>query len=312
MEKLIKVDSSKIVKVFGVYDSNLKLIQSEFLTTITYRDDTIFIKGESEQVKSVFNIFKEIIYVLKDKNKITLNDVKSLIMIIKSESNNNKNISNGFGSFIYSGKAGPVIPRSNGQLKCIQAIDSNDLIFITGPAGTGKTFLSIVYAMSFFKKQKFEKIILCRPAVEAGENLGFLPGDLKEKIDPYLTPLYDSLEKIIPKETLNSLLSDKKIEIMPLAYMRGRTLENCFLILDEAQNTTNMQMKMFLTRLGVGSKAVITGDTTQIDLKNKTDSGLDKALEILKNIKGIGFVKMDDTDIMRHQLVKKIVKAYTK
>ena len=142
--------------------------------------------------------------------------------------------------------------------------------------------------------------------------MGFLPGDLKEKIDPYLAPLYDSLEKIIPKDNLNSLLSDKKIEIMPLAYMRGRTLENCFLILDEAQNTTNMQMKMFLTRLGVGSKAVITGDTTQIDLKNKTDSGLDKALEILKNIKGIGFVKMDDMDIMRHQLVKKIVKAYTK
>ena len=142
--------------------------------------------------------------------------------------------------------------------------------------------------------------------------MGFLPGDLKEKIDPYLTPLYDSLEKIIPKDNLNSLLSDKKIEIMPLAYMRGRTLENCFLILDEAQNTTNMQMKMFLTRLGVGSKAVITGDTTQIDLKNKTDSGLDKAMEILKNIKGIGFVKMDDMDIMRHKLVKKIVKAYTK
>ena len=312
MEKLIKVDSSKIVKVFGVSDSNLKLIQSEFLTTITYRDDTIFIRGESEQVKSVFNTFKEIIYVLKNKNTITLNDVKSLIMIIKSESNNDKNISNRFGSFIYNGKAGPVVPRSNGQLKCIKAIDSNDLIFITGPAGTGKTFLSIVYAMSFFKKQKFEKIILCRPAVEAGENLGFLPGDLKEKIDPYLAPLYDSLEKIIPKENLNSLLSDKKIEIMPLAYMRGRTLENCFLILDEAQNTTNMQMKMFLTRLGVGSKAVITGDTTQIDLKNKTDSGLDKAMEILKNIKGIGFVKMDDMDIMRHKLVKKIVKAYTK
>ena len=312
MEKLIKVDSSKIVKVFGVSDSNLKLIQSEFLTTITYRDDTIFIRGESEQVKSVFNTFKEIIYILNNKNTITLNDVKSIIMIMKLESNNDNSISNGFGSFIYNGKAGPVIPRSDGQLKCIKAIDSNDLTFITGPAGTGKTFLSIVYAMSFFKKQKFEKITLCRPAVEAGENLGFLPGDLKEKIDPYLAPLYDSLEKIIPKKNLNSLLSDKKIEIMPLAYMRGRTLENCFLILDEAQNTTNMQMKMFLTRLGVGSKAVITGDTTQIDLKNKTDSGLDKAMEILKNIKGIGFVKMDDMDIMRHQLVKKIVKAYTK
>ena len=312
MEKLIKLNSSKIVKVFGASDSNLKLIQSEFLTTITYRDDTIFIRGESEQVKSVFNTFKEIIYVLKNKNTITLNDVKSLIMIIKSESNNDKSMSNGFGMCIYYGKAGPVIPRSDGQLKCIKSIDSNDLTFITGPAGTGKTFLSIAYAMSFFKKQKFEKIILCRPAVEAGENLGFLPGDLKEKIDPYLAPLYDSLEKIIPKENLNSLLSDKKIEIMPLAYMRGRTLENCFLILDEAQNTTNMQMKMFLTRLGVGSKAVITGDTTQIDLKNKTDSGLDKAMEILKNIKGIGFVKMDDMDIMRHQLVKKIVKAYIK
>ena len=312
MEKLIKVDSSKIVKVFGVSDSNLKLIQSEFLTTITYRDDTIFIRGESEQVKSVFNTFKEIIYILNNKNTITLNDVKSIIMIMKLESNNENSISNGFGSFIYNGKAGPVIPRSDGQLKCIKAIDSNDLTFITGPAGTGKTFLSIVYAMSFFKKQKFEKITLCRPAVEAGENLGFLPGDLKEKIDPYLAPLYDSLEKIIPKENLNSLLSDKKIEIMPLAYMRGRTLENCFLILDEAQNTTNMQMKMFLTRLGVGSKAVITGDTTQIDLKNKTDSGLDQALDILKNIKGIGFVKVDGMDIMRHQLVKKIVKAYIK
>ena len=312
MEKLIKVNSSKIVKIFGVSDSNLKLIQSEFLITIIYKNDTIFIRGESQEVEDVFNIFKEIICVLKNKNTITFNDVRSLIMIIKSKSNDDKNFLNGFDSVIFNGKSGPVIPRSDGQLKCIKAIDSNDLIFITGPAGTGKTFLSIVYAMSVFVKQKVEKIILCRPAVEAGENLGFLPGDLKEKIDPYLTPLYDSLEKIIPKNNLRSLLSDKKIEIMPLAYMRGRTFENCFLILDEAQNTTNLQMKMFLTRLGIGSKAVITGDTTQVDLKNKTDSGLDQALEILKNIKGIGVVKMKNKDIMRHQLVKEIVKAYAK
>ena len=213
---------------------------------------------------------------------------------------------------IMFGSKGAICARTKGQKDYYNIVKRNDVTFSIGPAGTGKTFMAVAFAVSALTSKEVDRIVLCRPAVEAGENLGFLPGDLKEKIDPYLAPLYDSLEKIIPKENLNSLLSDKKIEIMPLAYMRGRTLEDCFLILDEAQNTTNMQMKMFLTRLGVGSKAVITGDTTQIDLKNKTDSGLDKAMEILKNINGIGFVKMDDMDIMRHQLVKKIVKAYTK
>jgi phosphate starvation-inducible PhoH-like protein len=187
---------------------------------------------------------------------------------------------------------------------------NNDIVFGIGPAGTGKTFLSMAFALSSLEKKEVERIILCRPAVEAGENLGFLPGDLKEKVDPYLSPLYDALDAMLPKNKLAVLIENKRIEIVPLAYMRGRTLDDAFMILDEAQNSTIMQMKMFLTRLGIGSKAIINGDVTQIDLDANKHSGLIQATKILNNVAGIGFTYFDDSDIVRHPLVRKIIGAY--
>ena len=194
----------------------------------------------------------------------------------------------------------------------IQSSYNNDIVLSIGPAGTGKTYIAVAFAIAALENSEVDKIILCRPAVEAGESLGFLPGDLKEKVDPYLTPLYDALGDIMPKQKLKIVLSDGTIEIVPLAYMRGRTLNNAFMILDEAQNATPMQMKMFLTRLGVNSKAIITGDITQIDLPMKTDSGLIQVVKILKGIDGIGFVNLTESDVVRHKLVKDIILAYDK
>ena len=201
-------------------------------------------------------------------------------------------------------------PRTKGQIAYLENFIENDVVFGIGPAGTGKTFLSMAFALSSLEQNEVDRIILCRPAVEAGESLGFLPGDLKEKVDPYLSPLYDALDALLPKNKLNILIENKNIEIVPLAYMRGRTLDNAFMILDEAQNSTVMQMKMFLTRLGMGSKAIINGDTTQIDLSGNKFSGLIEAEKILKNVEGIGFTYFNDSDIVRHPLVKKIIVAY--
>ena len=211
---------------------------------------------------------------------------------------------------IYYGRKGAIGPRTNGQALYLESVINNDIVFGIGPAGTGKTFLSMALALSSLEKKEVDRIILCRPAVEAGENLGFLPGDLKEKVDPYLSPLYDALNAMLPKNRLKVLIENKSIEIVPLAYMRGRTLDNSFMILDEAQNSTIMQMKMFLTRLGIGSKAIINGDVTQIDLDVNKHSGLIQAAKILQNVSGIGFTYFDESDIVRHPLVKKIIGAY--
>ena len=205
-----------------------------------------------------------------------------------------------------------IYPKSEGQLELIKSLEKNDIVFIIGPAGTGKTYLSVAQAVAFLEAGKINKIILSRPAVEAGESLGFLPGDFKEKVDPYLKPLYDALEDMLPKETLIKYIELEIIEVVPLAFMRGRTLNNAFVILDEAQNSTFTQMKMFLTRLGRNTKSVITGDITQIDLANKKDSGLLSSIKILKKIKGISFVEMNKEDVVRHELVKKIIDAYDK
>ena len=187
---------------------------------------------------------------------------------------------------------------------------NNDIVFSVGPAGTGKTFLAVAFAVAALESHEVDRIVLCRPAVEAGESLGFLPGDLKDKVDPYFSPIYDALNFMLPQSRLKNLLENKTIEIVPLAYMRGRTLDNAFMILDEAQNTSIMQMKMFLTRLGNSSKAIVTGDMTQIDLQKSTDSGLILVVKILKNVKGIGFITLDDSDVVRHPLVRKIILAY--
>jgi phosphate starvation-inducible PhoH-like protein len=246
---------------------------------------------------------------LSSKGTLFLDDVNNLIKLSKI-GNVNLNAVLNEDKIIYHGRKGVIAPRTEGQIKYLINFIDNDIIFGIGPAGTGKTFLSMAFALSSLEKNEVDRIILCRPAVEAGESLGFLPGDLKEKVDPYLSPLYDALDTLLPKNRLNALIENKDIEIVPLAYMRGRTLDNAFMILDEAQNSTVMQMKMFLTRLGMGSKAIINGDITQIDLSRDKFSGLIQAQKILKNVEGIGFTYFNDFDIVRHPLVKKIIFAY--
>ena len=245
---------------------------------------------------------------LNRKGSLTPKNVQDLLLI--SGNDNKKQTDDKIDNVIFYGRKGGVTARTKGQKKYVEMVRKNDIVFSIGPAGTGKTYIAVAFAVSALENHDVDRIILCRPAVEAGENLGFLPGDLKEKVDPYLTPLYDALEDMLHKTRLNPLLAKNTIEIIPLAYMRGRTLNNAFLILDEAQNATPMQMKMFLTRLGVNSKAIITGDITQIDLPNRSNSGLLQVLDILNDIDGIGFCQLDKTDVVRHQLVKNIIDAY--
>ena len=310
MEKSIKIKSINPIKLFGVSDAFLKLVELELSVSIIYRDDVIKVKGNAVNIDKAIKVLKEMVEILNKKGSINSSSIKDLIMIIKSENIKNITYLSDSKFILYEGKKGNITPRTKGQAKAIKVIKKNDLSLLTGPAGTGKTFLSIVYGMALLDSNEIDKIILCRPAVEAGENLGFLPGDLKEKVDPYLTPLYESLEKILPQNKLKDLLLYNIIEIVPLAYMRGRTLENSFMILDEAQNSTDKQMKMFLTRLGIGSRAVITGDITQVDLKKNKYSGLIQAIHILNGIPGIGFYEFSREDVVRHSLVKSIIEAY--
>jgi phosphate starvation-inducible PhoH-like protein len=213
---------------------------------------------------------------------------------------------------LYGNDAKPIMAKTINQQKLVTSMDTNDVLFAIGPAGSGKTYTAVALAVKALKDKEVKKIILTRPAVEAGENLGFLPGDLKEKIDPYLRPLYDALEDMIPPEKLKQFLENRTIEIAPMAFMRGRTLNNCFVILDEAQNTTELQLKMFLTRMGTNAKVVVTGDLTQIDLPQKQKSGLKRAIEILDNIPGLAIIHLDNKDVLRHRLVVEILKRYDK
>jgi phosphate starvation-inducible PhoH-like protein len=265
------------------------------------------IRGKKSNVLISSSVLDQMVDSLVNSGSLSLNDVKKILTLSQADSPKKSNLSN---DIIYNGKNGKVKTKTIGQDNYIDILKKNDIVFSVGPAGTGKTFLAVAVAVSALKKKQIEKIILCRPAVEAGESLGFLPGDLKEKIDPYLNPLYDSLRYLLTEKNLENLIENKVIEVAPLAYMRGRTLENAYIILDEAQNATLVQMKMFLTRLGVGSRAIITGDITQIDLKKNQESGLIQALSILKNIVGVGFAMLEESDIVRHPLVMKIIQAY--
>jgi len=257
------------------------------------------------------------IEVADRKNKVSDDDVKTLITLKTGEQTARQRQEHpaytGDGELIlYTHKGEMVLAKTPGQKKVVKSSAAQDIVFAIGPAGTGKTYTSVALAVKALKERRVEKIILARPAVEAGENLGFLPGDLKEKIDPYLRPLYDALEDFIDQDKLDLYLSKNVIEIAPLAYMRGRTLNNAFVILDEAQNATNTQMKMFLTRIGFNSRAIITGDTTQTDLPRRQHSGLISIQDILKDVEGIGFVYLDEDDVVRHKLVKDIINAYEK
>ena len=312
MEKVIEIKRINPVILFGIGDENIKIIENALPVKIIFREELIKIQGEDSLVNQVCNVFYEMINTISQKGTVTNRDIQQLIAMTKTDFKNGVESASNLESVIYFGKKGSITPKTDGQIKYMQTVKNNDVVFSIGPAGTGKTFLSVAFALAALDCHDIDRIILCRPAVEAGESLGFLPGDLKDKVDPYLAPLYDSLRDLYSETKLAQLLESKIVEVVPLAYMRGRTLDNAYMILDEAQNTTALQMKMFLTRLGVGSRAIITGDVTQIDLKNKNDSGLIQASSILSDVEGIGFVNLDKKDIVRHPLVMKIIQAYQK
>jgi phosphate starvation-inducible PhoH-like protein len=298
--------------LFGQGGSYLRLIEDQFDAKIVARGDSIFLEGDDTEIRLLDALFRDLISQLRKDHKLSERYVLYSINMVKQ---------NGIGPFDDL-QVGSIVtsivtherikPRTIGQRDYIKAIESYDIVFSIGPAGTGKTYLAVAMAVSALKKRVVGRVILVRPAVEAGETLGFLPGDIRAKVDPYLRPVYDALHDMLSAEKIRKLMEMGVIEIVPLAFMRGRTLNNSFVILDEAQNTTVAQMKMFLTRLGENSKAVVTGDITQIDLDNKKASGLVQIQKILEAVKGIEFVYLSDRDVVRHPLVQKIIKAYEK
>lgn len=286
-------------------------------TKLTARGNSIKMEGSEEDCRELIEIFSELESMAKRNGDLTDSDVDTVLALKKSdrepEQHNPLRDINVSGDFILNTHTGEAIKaKTPGQKQIVKESATNDIVFTIGPAGTGKTYTSVALAVKALKEQKVKKIVLARPAVEAGETLGFLPGDLREKIDPYLRPLYDALEDMIEYDRLELNIAKNIIEIAPLAYMRGRTLNNAFVILDEAQNTTNMQMKMFLTRIGYNSRAIITGDITQTDLPRRHKSGLISIQDILKGIDGISFVYLDENDVVRHKLVRDIIEAYDK
>lgn len=310
IEKKLTINGTNLSELLGPNDSNLKLIEDRFNSIITVRGEIFTIKGVQQEVEIIDKILKEMVYVLNTSNKLTTKDVETILNLTIE---GNEIISDeDFDSVVLYTKDDVIKAKTPGQKHYLKVASKNDICFAIGPAGTGKTYLAVAIAVAALKKGFVKKIILARPAVEAGESLGFLPGDFQEKIDPYLRPLYDALDEMLPTEKLRGYIEKGIVEIVPLAYMRGRTLNNAYVILDEAQNATDLQMKMFLTRLGANSKAIITGDITQIDLPSKTKSGLIQAKEILQGISGVGFVYFDKEDVVRHKLVKDIIDAYEK
>ncbi|MFU2157661.1 MULTISPECIES: PhoH family protein [Caldisericum] len=308
--EVIRLKNSKnILKITGVLDENFRVLEENLNVKITLREEKIYISGKNENVQLAKKILKEIerladksypfsieelIYSTKIKDSDFLKELPASIIIEDV-------------------KGRGIVPKTLGQKKFIEAVNKNDITFVIGPAGTGKTFLSVAMAVKYFLSNKISRIILTRPVVEVGEKIGYLPGDIQQKVDPYFRPIYDALFEFLGQEKTQRLISNKTIEIAPLAFMRGRTLNDAFIIMDEAQNTTFSQMKMFLTRLGMGSKMVVTGDLTQSDLlASQGKNGLELAVEILKNVDGIEFVYLDVTDIVRHNLVQKIINAYEK
>ena len=306
----INIPAEHIDNIFGHFDKNIKAIEDGMNISFILRDDNIKLTGDKEHVEHANIIVNELLELSKAGNIITIQDV-NYVMSIEQEKLENHDVSEARGEIIcHTTNGKPVAPKTLGQKKYVDAITNNMIVFGVGPAGTGKTYIAMAKAITAFKNEEVSRIILTRPAIEAGEKLGFLPGDLQSKVDPYLRPLYDALYQIMGAEAFQRNMEKGLIEVAPLAYMRGRTLDNAFIILDEAQNTTPAQMKMFLTRIGFGSKAVITGDQTQKDLPNGQKSGLDDAMKILKNIEDIKVCTLDSKDVVRHPLVQKIVNAY--
>lgn len=314
IEKVVTLDNISLIDFLGVANKNIDSLAAAFpKSRIVSRGNEIVLKGSTAEISQIDDILKSLIDHYHKFGRVTEENVQNYI----ARDTEPMLPANGDGSssediILYGTKGTSIKPKTVNQAKLVEQVQGNDLVFALGPAGTGKTYISVAMAVRALKNKSVKKIIITRPAVEAGENLGFLPGDLKEKIDPYLRPIYDALGDMIPYEKLQYYMEREIIEIAPLAYMRGRTLNNAFILLDEAQNTTPMQMKMFLTRMGPDSKMIVTGDTSQIDLPRNQKSGLKEAVRILTDVKGIGFVELSEKDVVRHRLVRDIIDAYNK
>lgn len=310
-DTIINLETVNPIEFFGVNNGKLDLLKKKFpLLKILSRGTQIKLSGAPEQIETAKEKIDLILQYLERNGHLSQNYFEQILGGDDAEVIDNFVDQNPNDILVFGPNGKTVRARTANQKKMVQAGDRNDIIFAVGPAGTGKTYTAVAMAVRALKNKVVKKIILTRPAVEAGENLGFLPGDLKEKIDPYLRPLYDALDDMIPADKLGYYMSTRTIEIAPLAYMRGRTLDNAFIILDEAQNTNDLQLKMFLTRIGANAKAIITGDPTQVDLPKNQRSGLEKASRILKNIDGIAHIELDEEDVVRHKLVKAIIRAY--
>ncbi len=309
-EQVLNIDSIEILMaLFGSFDQNIVYIEEEIGVQITARETQLRITGDEEQVRLAANVIQKLVDMLRNRETLDISRVGYAIQLARSGKEDA--INELMADVICVNHRGKQIKcKTLGQKRYVHAISSNDIVFGIGPAGTGKTYLAMAMAVTAYKNKQVSRIILTRPAVEAGEKLGFLPGDMQHKVDPYLRPLYDALYDLMGSETYTRLIERGIIEVAPLAYMRGRTLDDSFIILDEAQNTTSEQMKMFLTRLGIGSRAVITGDITQIDLPRGKKSGLVEASKVLKGVKGLEFVYLTQRDVVRHELVMRIIEAY--
>lgn len=317
-EKVFAVDKVDPLILYGINDTNLKIIEKYFPIQLIARGNQVKIIGPEDEIKNVESILSELIFISNKNKNILPEEVETIVHIVKtdkavdevSKAEKHLHSKDELNNVVLFTKNGFVQPRTSGQSEIINQTKKCDIVVVIGPAGTGKTYIAVSLAVAALKNKEVKKIVLARPAVEAGESLGFLPGDFREKIDPYLRPLYDALDEMLPRELLRKYLEQGVIEVIPLAYMRGRTLNNAFVILDEAQNATSMQMKMFLTRLGVNSKAIVNGDITQVDLPNKPQSGLIEIQKILKGVEGIAFVYLNRKDVVRHRLVRDIIDAY--
>ena len=312
-ETIINLETVNPLEFFGVNNAKLDILKKKFpLLKILSRGTQIKLSGAPEQIENAKDKINLAVQYLERNGNMSENYFEQILGGDDDNAIDHFLDKNQTDVLVFGPHGKSVRARTSNQKKMVKSIDKNDIVFAVGPAGTGKTYTAVALAVRALKNKQVKKIILTRPAVEAGENLGFLPGDLKEKIDPYLRPLYDALDDMIPSDKLGYYMTTRAIEIAPLAYMRGRTLDNAFIILDEAQNATDLQLKMFLTRIGASAKAIITGDITQIDLPPKVKSGLEKSVRILANIEGIGHVVLDEEDVVRHKLVKAIIKAYDK
>ena len=308
MKKKIDIAGADPILFVGLNDENIKVLEEHFKSKIVVRGSSMNIDGTKDEINDIEMVVSNMLILINKQGTLSTEDVRDLLSFDGIKDEKILSIDN---PIVLHSHKGPIFAKTKGQRLYLESILKNDIVFAVGPAGTGKTYQAVASAVSSLKNKEVEKIVITRPAVEAGERLGFLPGDLKDKVDPYLTPIYDALRYMLPKDKLKLYLESRIIEIAPLAYMRGRTLHNSFMILDEAQNATKMQMKMFLTRLGVTSKAIITGDITQIDLPPNDRSGLIDAINILRDVDGISFVEFDSNDVVRHSLVKKIISAYS-